>query len=166
MTLRDDYVVTLEAENDALRERVRQLERLLGLGFDAPPQFGLTAREAAVFSVLLAREMATKDHLMAALYRDVGQDEPEIKIVDVFVCKLRAKLKRWSISIETHWGRGWYMTPAAKARARAVIDQARSGEAATSAPEPRAATLPAGRPDGGGQRRASAYSSSSPQQRS
>lgn len=121
MSLRDEYIDTLEAENDTLRERVRHLERLLGVGFEALPQFALTAKEAAIFGVLMERELVTKDHVMAALYRDLGREEPEIKIADVFVCKLRAKLKRWSINIETSWGIGWYMTSETKAMVRDII---------------------------------------------
>lgn len=124
MTLRDDYVAAIEAENDTLRERVRQLEALLGVSFDAPLSLGLSPREAAVLGVLMAREMATKDHIMAALYRDFARDEPDPKIVDVFVCKLRAKIKRWRIEISTHWGRGYYMTQEAKARVRKMAGAA------------------------------------------
>jgi len=39
-------------------------------------------------------------------------DEPEIKIIDVFVCKLRGKLKQASGGvdyIETVWGRGYML---------------------------------------------------------
>ncbi len=41
-----------------------------------------------------------------------GMDEPEIKIVDVFICKLRKKLANASNGkdyIETIWGRGYLL---------------------------------------------------------
>ena len=41
-----------------------------------------------------------------------GMDEPEIKIIDVFVCKLRKKLSKISGGIEfveTVWGRGYVL---------------------------------------------------------
>ena len=41
-----------------------------------------------------------------------GIDEPEIKIIDVFVCKLRKKLANASGGknyIETVWGRGYVL---------------------------------------------------------
>jgi hypothetical protein len=41
-----------------------------------------------------------------------GMDEPEMKIIDVFVCKLRKKLANASGGkdyIETVWGRGYVM---------------------------------------------------------
>jgi two-component system cell cycle response regulator CtrA len=41
-----------------------------------------------------------------------GMDEPEIKIIDVFVCKLRKKLAdaaEGTNYIETVWGRGYML---------------------------------------------------------
>ena len=41
-----------------------------------------------------------------------GMDEPEIKIIDVFICKLRKKLANASGGkdyIETMWGRGYML---------------------------------------------------------
>jgi DNA-binding winged helix-turn-helix (wHTH) protein len=41
-----------------------------------------------------------------------GMDEPELKIIDVFICKLRKKLANASSGknyIETVWGRGYVL---------------------------------------------------------
>ena len=41
-----------------------------------------------------------------------GLDEPEVKIIDVFICKLRKKLANASGGkdyIQTIWGRGYVM---------------------------------------------------------
>jgi two-component system cell cycle response regulator CtrA len=51
-----------------------------------------------------------------------GLDEPETKIIDVFVCKVRKRLERAGLrnAIETVWGHGYIMrnpavlTPAAR----------------------------------------------------
>jgi len=48
-----------------------------------------------------------------------GMDEPELKIIDVFICKLRKKLANASAGrnyIETVWGRGYVLLKAAIAR--------------------------------------------------
>lgn len=121
-----DVVARLDAvedENDMLRSRIAQLEELLGFSVKAPIVLGLTGSEAAVFGVLMAREVITKDHVMAALYRNSAKDEAEIKIVDVHVCKIRKKLKRFKIDIETVWGVGYRMTSAMKAHARTFYDE-------------------------------------------
>ena len=50
----------------------------------------------------------TKEMLLNHLYG--GKEQPELKIIDVFVCKLRKKLAQPSGSkyyIETIWGRGY-----------------------------------------------------------
>lgn len=120
MTLRDSYVQSLEVQNDELRLRVEQLEDMLGMRLDAPIEIGLTASEAKVFGLLQRVEMATKQAIMSALYYERIDTEPELKIVDVFVCKLRAKLKPWRIEIETLWGTGYHMTPESKALAAAL----------------------------------------------
>ena len=52
----------------------------------------------------------TKEMFLNQLYG--GMDEPEIKIIDVFMCKLRKKLANASGGknyIETVWGRGYVL---------------------------------------------------------
>ena len=63
----------------------------------------------------------TKEMILSQLYG--GMDEPEIKIIDVFICKLRKKLANASGGrnyIETVWGRGYMLNEnAAAVQARA-----------------------------------------------
>lgn len=108
----------IEGENDLLRERIAQLEGLLGHNFLCPVEWRLTCSENRVFGTLMARDLATKEAILAALYRDVGKDEAEIKIVDVFVCKLRKKIKPFGIEVHTRWGEGYYLLPETKSRIR------------------------------------------------
>ena len=52
----------------------------------------------------------SKDMFLSHLYG--GRDEPELKIIDVFMCKLRKKLAAASGGIdyvETVWGRGYML---------------------------------------------------------
>ena len=70
----------------------------------------LTAKEYQVLELLCLRKGATltKEMFLNQLYG--GLDEPEIKIIDVFICKLRKKLANASGGknyIETVWGRGY-----------------------------------------------------------
>jgi two-component system cell cycle response regulator CtrA len=50
-----------------------------------------------------------------------GMDEPELKIIDVFICKLRKKLKAVAGDhyIETVWGRGYMLHDPHEERAAA-----------------------------------------------
>lgn len=111
----------LEAVIMRLEDHIAVLEAAMGLLVLPPMEWGLTPAEGRVFGVLLERELMTRDAAMAALYRDRGADEPEPKIVDVFVCKMRKKLKPFGIEVGLRWGVGYFLTPEAKAVARAQI---------------------------------------------
>ena len=102
-----DLVEQQQAEIAFLRERIRQLEEALIPPLDFPVAWGLTGAEARVFAHLKSRPVATKQSIMMALYSDRPGAEPEIKIVDVFICKLRKKLTPFGVVIETVWGRGY-----------------------------------------------------------
>jgi two-component system cell cycle response regulator CtrA len=84
----------------------------------------LTGKEYQMLELLALRKdtTLTKEMLLTHLYGDM--DEPEIKIIDVFICKLRKKLSSASGGkdyIETVWGRGYVMRepPAIPVRASA-----------------------------------------------
>lgn len=114
----------LEAENGRLRDRIAQLEEVVGFSIDLPIFLGLTTHEARLFGALLKRSVWTKEQLLFALYSDRHDGEaPEIKIIDVFVCKARKKLARFGIEIETLWGQGYRLSPEMKAKAVALIEQ-------------------------------------------
>ncbi len=72
----------------------------------------LTGKEYGILELLSLRKGATltKDMFLNHLYG--GMDEPEQKIIDVFVCKLRKKLAAATGGenyIETVWGRGYVL---------------------------------------------------------
>lgn len=117
LELRGDLIAQLEMENDTLRARVAQLEAFLtGGNIQAPLEWGLTTSEEMVFGALASRELATKEFIMTLLYRGLQQDEAEIKIVDVLICKLRKKIRPFGVEIRTHWGRGFSLSAEARAR--------------------------------------------------
>ena len=72
----------------------------------------LTGKEYGIMELLSVRKGSTlnKDQFLNHLYG--GIDEPELKIIDVFICKLRKKLEKASGGknyIETVWGRGYVL---------------------------------------------------------
>jgi two-component system cell cycle response regulator CtrA len=72
----------------------------------------LTSKEYAILELLVLRKgsLLTKEMFLNHLYG--GIDEPDLKIIDVFVCKLRKKLEKVSGGvnyIETVWGRGYVL---------------------------------------------------------
>ncbi len=71
----------------------------------------LTGKEYAILELLVLRRgmVLTKEAFLSHLYG--GIDEPEMKIIDVFICKLRKKLAQAGAGslIGTVWGRGYMM---------------------------------------------------------
>jgi two-component system cell cycle response regulator CtrA len=69
----------------------------------------LTGKEYSILELLVLRKgmVLTKEAFLNHLYG--GMDEPEVKIIDVFVCKLRKKLAHAGADnmIGTIWGRGY-----------------------------------------------------------
>ena len=72
----------------------------------------LTGKEYQMLELLSLRKgtTLTKEMFLNHLYG--GMDEPELKIIDVFICKLRKKLSEVTDGdnyIETVWGRGYVL---------------------------------------------------------
>lgn len=72
----------------------------------------LTGKEYGILELLSLRKgtTLTKEMFLNHLYN--GMDEPELKIIDVFICKLRKKLSSATHGdnyIETVWGRGYVL---------------------------------------------------------
>jgi len=88
----------------------------------------LTGKEYGILELLSLRKgtTLTKEMFLNHLYG--GMDEPEVKIIDVFICKLRKKLAGATDGdnyIETVWGRGYVL--------RNPEDERRKAEATAAA---------------------------------
>lgn len=86
----------------------------------------LTGKEYQMLELLSLRKgtTLTKEMFLNHLYG--GMDEPELKIIDVFICKLRKKLAEATggeTYIETVWGRGYVLRDpvAAEAKRRLAV---------------------------------------------
>ncbi len=80
----------------------------------------LTGKEYQMLELLSLRKgtTLTKEMFLNHLYG--GMDEPELKIIDVFICKLRKKLATATEGdhyIETVWGRGYVLRDPAEEKA-------------------------------------------------
>lgn len=81
----------------------------------------LTGKEYGILELLSLRKgtTLTKEMFLNHLYG--GMDEPELKIIDVFICKLRKKLSEATGGenyIETVWGRGYVLRDPQSAEAK------------------------------------------------
>src|SRR5215467_1978555 len=104
----DDYM-TKPFHKDELVARIQAVvRRSKGHSQSVIP----TGKEYQMLELLSLRKgtTLTKEMFLNHLYG--GMDEPELKIIDVFICKLRKKLSNASRGknyIETVWGRGYVL---------------------------------------------------------
>ena len=97
--------------------KVRMDAKLAEIG---TKRLNLTGKEYAMLELLALRRGSTitKEMFLNHLYG--GMDEPEAKIIDVFICKLRKKLADASGGkdyVETVWGRGYVLREPLEQRA-------------------------------------------------
>jgi two-component system, cell cycle response regulator CtrA len=85
----------------------------------------LSKREFSILELLTLRKgkVVSKETILDHLYG--GMDEPDMKIVDVFVCKLRAKIAKACNGehyIGTSWGAGYKLEQPAESRVPSRVD--------------------------------------------
>lgn len=102
----------MRARIDELEEEVADLRTRLkaytGAGLMIDSDVGLTPYEEKIASLLAVREIVTKDMIYDALYHDEEVDRTH-KTVDVFIHKMRPKLRKFDIEIKNRPHRGWYV---------------------------------------------------------
>lgn len=126
------------SELDRLRDRVAELEDAMGLTAELPRELvprALVSPELKggrydnpgtlrFINILLVRPFGDREAIFAALYGHRHEDEqPNIKILDIYKCAAHKVLKAHGVEIETIWGRGWRIDPANKAKLRTVIEK-------------------------------------------
>jgi two-component system cell cycle response regulator CtrA len=86
-------------------------------GGGAPVEVHLTRRQFGLVEVMAMRpgKVVTKEAFMSHLYDAEAGDEPDVKIIDVYICKIRQALRKVSpLAAEclvTSWGRGYLLQP-------------------------------------------------------
>lgn len=83
---------------DNLSERLAAIED--GFSWDLEPyrKIGLSGTEAAIVSILMKRESVTPQGLLLMVY-GTADDIPSPKILDVWLCKIRKKLKPLKVRV-------------------------------------------------------------------
>lgn len=110
-----------EDELQDMKEKARtidgkQLDNCYGI------LFGLTRTEGLIMNILMQRAFVTRQAAMQLMYNMRVDDEPEEKIIDVYICKARQKLRKFGINIETNWGQGHMITPDNKMKVKEYVD--------------------------------------------
>ena len=84
----------------------------------------LTYNERMLLGLLMRLHRATKDQMMTMLYADRPDEEPDSKILDVMICKMRKKLRPHGVEIRTIHGAGYELTPTSREKIKALMAEA------------------------------------------
>ncbi|VIO73874.1 hypothetical protein CI41S_39830 [Bradyrhizobium ivorense] len=129
-------------DRQALLDRIEQLEAVLGVDRSTTGRirdaFGLEPALAETLGMLLAREFVTRGGLYTVLYEARPESEwPDEKILDVHICKLRARLRKrgCDVKITTKFGEGWSLAHVDKMKVRAAITRKPDAGAVPAVPD-------------------------------
>lgn len=125
------------SELDRLRDRVEDLEHLLGITEHFPrvlcPAIKGKFRRGfldPILGLLLARAYVPKEAMYEVLYGMRAEaEQPRTNVISVNICILRKVLKSHGIAITNIWGKGYYLTADDKAKLRALIEQSKAAAA-------------------------------------
>lgn len=92
----------LEMQVAELEEALERERSLVPAGYQK-----LTPSEAILLSLLLTRGECSKAELLFAYRAEFPDRDPDPKIIDVMICKLRRKVAGVGITITTIWGKGY-----------------------------------------------------------
>ncbi len=106
-------IARIRDERDDALEQVRCLTEVIAemAGHNMANLPGYTRLESRIIRCLEAANgrLVNKEGLMSAMYFDRAGDCPEIKIVDIYICHIRAKSPEMRARILTAWGEGYLM---------------------------------------------------------
>lgn len=112
-----------------LQDRVEELEALLGVGNDDVSRLltvlDATPQQCEMVGFMLRRSVATRTALHTVLFgARPDSDQPEIKLIDVQMVRVRAALKKIGIEVRTEWGSGgWAIPRADKVKLRRLMSE-------------------------------------------
>lgn len=103
-----DFV--LRSQQEVIRSRVWDIMRLKEVLGRAYPQLDINfGSTPAKIIPRLCEGDASKFELLSAIYWE-RFEQPEVKIIDVFICKIRPFMRAVGYPIETLWGRGYRLS--------------------------------------------------------
>jgi hypothetical protein len=116
-----------------LRDRVEELEQLLGIvAEDVVDRFialGISPGEKRILNVLFTWKLVRREKLYTLLYGNRPEcDQPDVRTIDVQICRLRKYLSAFNIAIGTQRDAGWFITEENKEKLKNLADWLLSGE--------------------------------------
>lgn len=116
------------SELQQLRDRIDELEYLLGITGVVPEYFALEMAPArrTVLGLLIKRPLVTKEAIIIATRSgQAHKDDPNGALAICYVHHVRRFLqKRYSIKVHTAWGQGWFLDIADRKKLQQLFAQA------------------------------------------
>lgn len=117
--------LALEARIAELEDEVAELRAMLAVDADteALRLLGFTATEARIVNLLLARDKASRDQVLFAMYPNNPDKRYDMSygLPSVHMTRIRAVLKPLGATVKAFWGEGWWMTPESKDALRRAL---------------------------------------------
>lgn len=116
---------SLTEEVQRLRDRVEELEELLGIRLPVPNKLIKGMRGWQLLGLLRKSSgVVSRDYAFVAIYGGWPEcDQPSVRIIDQIVCRANQDLRRHGIAIQTDRGRGYYLDHQSRARLDEIIDK-------------------------------------------
>lgn len=103
-------IIKLRYERDLARAELAEMRAAMLPPIHFPTQWNLSTTETKILLILSRRAGYFSNEGLYSLVYDSPANGPEQKIIGVFICKLRKKLRGTGIEIETLWGRGYQLS--------------------------------------------------------
>lgn len=111
--------MTKDERIQELEDEVMVLKDALGLTFKGDPAWGLRQVETEILGVIAKTAVATNDRIRTAVW-GMKSDPPSDGLLKVHIWKMRPKLAKHGIFIETKWGVGYFLSPESRALVKAA----------------------------------------------
>lgn len=113
--------MTKDERIQELEDQIMVLKDALGMTYKGDVRWGLTATQTQILGLIAKTAVATNERIKTAMwgYR-LDPLEDEDANMKVQISKMRPKLARYGIVIQTKWGVGYYLTPESRAIVNAV----------------------------------------------
>ena len=118
-------------ELNRLRNRVAELENLLGVEWKCPPQWrrqGGNLRQWHILGLLIKRTLVTRSTILISVQADQRLRDRYVdeRMADVYICGLRKILRTHGIEINTVPTEGWFLDAQNKPKAKALMTSMRA----------------------------------------
>lgn len=127
----------MRTENERLKnaleiaeEKIALLKRELKIEPVIPFRLKFSPIESAIMKVLLSRHIVTRDYITLIVYDMRSSGEmPDSNVINVHVCHMRTKLKKFGLKIDNVRGQGFSIPPESKKRLQEMLAAEMAGKA-------------------------------------